>query len=90
MRITAAKNEAHYQPFMNLQIARAYMAAADPAVHSRNWQHVAVEMTKSKQGVTRERWLRGRQDLGSPSTERLRRCERIRFQNQIWKAKAKN
>jgi hypothetical protein len=29
VRIVAAKNEANYQPLMNLQIARAYMAAAD-------------------------------------------------------------
>jgi len=59
IRIKAAKNEAHYQPFMNLQIARAYMAAADPAVRSRTWQFVMDEMAKGKQGVTRERWLRG-------------------------------
>jgi hypothetical protein len=44
---------------MNLQIARAYMAAADPAVRSRTWQYVMDEMAKGKQGVTRERWLRG-------------------------------
>jgi hypothetical protein len=59
VRIVAAKNEANYQPLMNLQIARAYMAAADPAVRSRTWQYVMDEMAKSKQGVTRERWLRG-------------------------------
>jgi hypothetical protein len=54
VRIVAAKNEAHYQPLMNLQIARAY-----PEVRSRTWQHVMDEMAKSKQDVTRERWLRG-------------------------------
>ncbi len=59
IRIIAAKNEAHYQPLMNLQIARAYMAASDPAVRSRTWQFVMDEMAKGKQGVTRERWLRG-------------------------------
>lgn len=45
-RIIAAKNEAHYQPLMNLQIARAYMAAADPAVRPRSWQFVMDEMAK--------------------------------------------
>jgi hypothetical protein len=58
-RIILAKNEAHYQPLMNLQIARAYMAAADPAVRSRTWQYVMDEMAKGKQGITKERWVRG-------------------------------
>jgi hypothetical protein len=51
VRIIAAKYEAHYQPLMNLQILPAYMAAAEPAVRSRTWQHVMDEMAKGSQGV---------------------------------------
>jgi hypothetical protein len=35
IRIIAAKNEAHYQPLMNLQIARAYMAMENR--HKTTW-----------------------------------------------------
>jgi integrase len=35
------------------------MAAADPAVRSRTWQLAMDEMAKCKQGVTKERWVRG-------------------------------
>ena len=36
-RILNAKNEATRQPFINLQIARAYLQASDPAVAIRTW-----------------------------------------------------
>ena len=35
-RILNAKNEAQQQPIISLQIARAYLQAADPAVATRN------------------------------------------------------
>ena len=41
-----AKNEACRQPVLNLQIARAYLSAADPSVATRTWQVPMEEMTK--------------------------------------------
>ncbi len=58
-----AKNESFRQPVLNLQIARAYLAATDPAVASRTWQLPMDEMTKMKTGPTRVRHARAMMDL---------------------------
>ena len=34
-RLVHARNEAHHQPLLNLQIARAYLSAAEPAFLAR-------------------------------------------------------
>jgi len=39
-----AKNEAARQPNLNLQLARAYLSASDPAATQRTWQDVMEEM----------------------------------------------
>ena len=57
-RIFHARNEAHEQPAINLQIARAYLMASDPLVATRTWQHVMEEICKTKHGSTRVRWQR--------------------------------
>jgi integrase len=57
-----AKNESFRQPVLNLQIARTYMTASDPAFSSRTWQHVMEQITDTKQGNTRERWEFAMQD----------------------------
>ena len=51
-----AKNEAARQPILNLQIARTYMAASDPALSTRTWSDVMEQIISSKNGPTRERW----------------------------------
>ena len=51
-RLFNARNEAHEQPAINLQIARAYLAAADPEISTRNWQFVMDEMGKLNTGAT--------------------------------------
>jgi integrase len=56
-RLFHAKNEAHQQPALNLQIARAYLMAVDPAIATRTWQHAMNEIVKTKQGETQRRWL---------------------------------
>lgn len=56
-RLYHARNEAHEQPAINLQIARAYLAATDVQITTRTWQHVMDEMTKHKTGSTLARWL---------------------------------
>jgi integrase len=55
-RMLHARNEAHQQPVFNLQIARAYLAASDPQIATRNWQFVMDEMVKLKKGETQHRW----------------------------------
>ena len=48
VRIFHAQNEAHEQPAINLQIARAYLMASDPLVVRRTWQHAMDEIVKTK------------------------------------------
>ena len=55
-RLLHTRNEAASQPAMNLQIARAYLAAGDPKVACRTWQDVIDETAKNKTGLTRKRW----------------------------------
>jgi len=61
-RLLNAKNEAEKQPAINLQIARAYLAASDPQVATRNWQFVMDEAAKLKEGSTGDRWARAMRD----------------------------
>ena len=55
-RLLHTRNEAASQPAMNLQIARAYLAAGDPKVASRTWLEAMAEGAKNKMGPTRKRW----------------------------------
>jgi integrase len=61
-RLLHAKNEAEQQTAVNLQIARAYLAASDPQIATRNWRFVMDEMAKLKKGPTLERWERAMKD----------------------------
>ncbi len=54
--LLASRNEAHRQPALNLQIARAYLQAGDPDVATRTWQTVMDEMGKTRAGSTRTRY----------------------------------
>ena len=56
-RLLHGRNEAHAVPFVNLQMARAYMMAADPKAASRTWRDVLTEILKLKQGETHRRWV---------------------------------
>ena len=49
-RLLHCRNEAEQQPAINLQIARAYLAASDPHIATRNWQLVMVGAAKLKKG----------------------------------------
>jgi len=61
-RLLHAKNEAGEQPAINLQIARAYLAATDPQIATRTWQLAMDEPAKLKKGPTQDRWMRAMQD----------------------------
>jgi hypothetical protein len=54
-RIVHVKNEACQQPAINLQIAKAYLAAADPNFIKRDWGQVMAEFVKTKTGTNRTR-----------------------------------
>jgi len=62
LRLFAAKNEAHQQPGLNLQLARVYMTATDPAMAVRTWNYVMETIMKTKHGPTLVRWDRACKD----------------------------
>ncbi|HEV7924104.1 MAG TPA: tyrosine-type recombinase/integrase [Verrucomicrobiae bacterium] len=57
-RLLHAKNESYCTPTsaINLQIARAYLDAADPKLLTRTWQQVMEQIVSEKSGETRVRW----------------------------------
>ena len=55
-RLLNAKNEAHQQPVINLQIARAYLLVGDPEIGTRSWQFIMDEIVKLKRGEAQVRW----------------------------------
>src|SRR3569832_243461 len=58
-RLLHAKNEAHQNPVLNLQMARAYLKAADPEIAKRTWQDAFDELVRSKSVTsTCRRWHR--------------------------------
>ena len=61
-RLFQAKNGAHEQPALNLQLARTYLAASDPEVAKRTWQTVMDAVMSTKSGTTLERWDRAVKD----------------------------
>ena len=48
VRLFNARNEAHQQPAINIQIAKAYLAAADASFVKRTWTEVMTEFVKTK------------------------------------------
>ena len=71
LRLCHAKNEAQHQPAINLQIARAYLAAGDPDIATRTWQTAMNELIKSKQGSTFHRYVRAFKDKALDSLRPL-------------------
>ena len=57
VRLFHSRQEAEQQPAVNLQIARAYLAASDPQIATRDWQFVMDELVKLKKDQTQHRWL---------------------------------
>lgn len=54
-QIVEAKNQAERQPVLNLQIAKAYLAATDATFVNRTWREVMAEFIKTKTGTNRTR-----------------------------------
>lgn len=74
-RLFQARNQAHEQPILNLQLARTYLAASDPAVAERTWRVAMEAMLEGKTGSTRERWLRAVKDRAFDSIRARRILE---------------
>jgi hypothetical protein len=53
-RLLHAKNEASRQPQVNLAMARAYLAAADPLMSHRTWNEVMEEYRRTGKEATQE------------------------------------
>ena len=70
-RLVNARNESYNTPAtaINLQIARAYLNAADPGLITRTWQTVMEALVALKRGTNRLRWDRAIEDR---SFDRLR------------------
>jgi integrase len=58
-RLLNAMNESHRQPTLNLNLARAYLAAHDPKMAKRTWQAVMDEMATHGIPTTQHRCARG-------------------------------
>jgi len=58
-RLLNAMNESHREPTLNLNLARAYLAAHDPKMAKRTWQAVMDEMATHGIPTTQERCARG-------------------------------
>ncbi|MHC1767387.1 MAG: tyrosine-type recombinase/integrase [Verrucomicrobiia bacterium] len=75
-RLASAKNEAHRQPQLNLQIARSYILAADPKLVARTWQDVMQAIVNRKQdGPTKDRWAKAIENADYDSIRNLRVVE---------------
>ena len=61
-QMLAVKNQAHHQPGLNLQIAKAYLAGTDAASATRTWQQAIAALTETKREANRQRWQIVRQD----------------------------
>src|SRR2546430_985136 len=58
-RLLNAMNESHREPTLNLNLARAYLAAHDPRMARRTWQAVMDEMATHGIPTTQHRCARG-------------------------------
>jgi integrase len=58
-RLLNAMNESHREPTLNLNLARAYLAAHDPKMAQRTWQAVMDEMATQGIPSTQARCARG-------------------------------
>jgi integrase len=72
-RLVNARNESCNTPAtaINLQIARAYLNAADPGLITRTWQEVLEALVALKHGTNRLRWERAIHDHSFDSIRRL-------------------
>jgi integrase len=74
-QIVEARNQAERQPVINLQIAKAYLAAADQSFVKRIWREVMDEFVRTKSGTNRTRTERAVMDTAYDSIRKLQLLE---------------
>ena len=74
-RLLNAKNESASQPLLNVQLARVYLNAADPALATRTWQAVMENIVSKKTEETRLRWAVAIKDANFDCIRNLRVAE---------------
>jgi hypothetical protein len=57
-QIVLVKNQAVRQPALNLQMAKAFLAASDDDLGKRTWQQALDALIDAKRDSTKARWLR--------------------------------
>src|SRR5580692_1254056 len=70
-----AKNESFRQPVLNVQIARAYLTATDPAMAQRTWQSVMEQMQTHGKDATKLRCARAMQSRAFDGIRRVKLIE---------------
>ncbi len=70
-----AKNESFRQPVLNVQIARAYLTATDPAMAQRTWQNVMEQMKTHGKDATKLRCTRAMQSRAFDPIRRVKLIE---------------
>lgn len=70
-RLVDARNEAGRNPYLNLQLARVYLSAADPVIAARTWTDVMNEIVETKQGENQRRWSVAAKDKAFDSIRAL-------------------
>lgn len=62
LRLIQARNESHFLPALNLELARTYLMASDRELVKRTWGDVFEAITDTKSGETKVRWERAKMD----------------------------
>ena len=70
--ILNARNESFRQPALNLQLARAYLSASDPAYLQRTWQHVINHIQSQGRESSKSRYACA---LKSPAFDSIRQLK---------------
>ena len=84
-RLLHAKNEATKQAAINLQIAKAYLAATDESFVKRTWREVMVDFVKVKTGSNRTRTERAVMDKAFDSIRDRQLIEtRLIEDHSVW------
>lgn len=69
-QLVLAKNQAVRQPPLNLQMAKAFLAASDDDLGKRTWQEAIDALLDTKHNSTKARWLRS---IKHAAFDRIRR-----------------
>ena len=69
-QLVLAKNQAVRQPTLNLQMAKAFLAASDADLGKRTWQEAIDALVETKRNSTKARWLRS---MKHPALDRIRK-----------------